>query len=74
MGLIKNRDIQSVARLSNVFKEQFYLFFSEKMVTLMVEKTGENRCARCDFFTKSDKYGQIRTGTIFLFLSLHRQN
>ena len=26
-------------------------------------KFGENRCARCDFFTKSDKYGQIRTNT-----------
>ena len=31
---------QSVTRLTNVFKEQFDLFFSEKMVALMVEKTG----------------------------------
>ena len=31
-------------------------------------KFGENRCARCDFFTKSDKYGQIRMGTIFFML------
>ena len=30
---------QSVARLSNVFKEQFNLFFGEKMVALMVEKS-----------------------------------
>ena len=30
---------QSVTRLSNVFKEQFNLFFSEKMVALMVEKS-----------------------------------
>ena len=39
MDLAKKRDIQSVARLSNVFKEQFDLFFGEKMVALMVEKT-----------------------------------
>ena len=26
------------------------------------------------FFTKSDKYGQIRTSTEFLAVSLHRQN
>ena len=38
MDLAKKRDIQSVARLSNVFKEQFNLFFCEKMVALMVEK------------------------------------
>ena len=37
-------------------------------------KFGENRCARCDFFTKSDKYGQIRMGPIFYVVSLHRQN
>ena len=29
---------QLVARLSDVFKEQFDLFFGEKMVALMVEK------------------------------------
>ena len=28
---------QLVARLTDVFKEQFDLFFTEKMVTLMVE-------------------------------------
>ena len=39
MDLAKKRDIQLVARLSNVFKEQFNLFFSEKMVALMVEKS-----------------------------------
>ena len=38
MDLAKKRDIQSVVRLSNVFKEQFNLFFCEKMVALMVEK------------------------------------
>ena len=32
---------QSVTRLTNVFKEQFDLFFSEKMVALMVEKTSK---------------------------------
>ena len=39
MDLAKKRDIQSVVRLSNVFKEQFNLFFSEKMVEKQV-KTG----------------------------------
>ena len=39
MEFAKKRDIQSVTRLSNVFKEQFNLFFSEKMVALMVEKS-----------------------------------
>ena len=38
-GICYKRDIQSVARLSNVFKEQFNLFFGEKMVALMVEKS-----------------------------------
>ena len=38
-GICYKRDIQSVARFANVFKEQFDLFFGEKMVALMVEKS-----------------------------------
>ena len=34
MDSAKKRDIQSVARFFNVFKEQFNLFFSEKSLSL----------------------------------------
>ena len=42
MDLAKKRDIQSVVRLSNVFKEQFNLFFCEKNGRVDGRKTGEN--------------------------------